>query len=217
MTFDESQMIQTLADLDAITERASGGAVGKEQKQLDIYSRQFIGLSPFCCLATSDAEGGADVSPRGDKPGFVRVLDDHAVLIPDRPGNNRMDSLRNVIQNSQVGLLFLIPGFEDTLRLNGRACVTKDPNLLADSAVDGKAPKFGILVSVEEVFLHCAKAFRRSRLWDPASQVDRKVMPTLAGMIMRQMAEAERRAKPAPEEVAAVDAEIEEEYQTQLY
>jgi PPOX class probable FMN-dependent enzyme len=138
-------------------------------------------------------------------------------LIPERPGNNRMDSLRNIIQNPSLGLLFFIPGFEDTLRVNGRGRVTKDPQLLADSAVDGKVPRFGVLVAVDEVFFHCAKAFRRSRLWDPDAQVPRASMPTLARMIMDQMAEVAQEALPDQATVTAVDAEIEEDYRTQLY
>jgi PPOX class probable FMN-dependent enzyme len=217
MLIDQSEIVGSLEELDAITERASGGAAGKTMRHIDTYARQFIGLSPFCCLATSDGRGSADVTPRGDKPGFVRVLDDTTLLIPERPGNNRVDSLRNIIENPSLGLLFFIPGFEDTLRVNGRGRVTKDPRLLADSAVDGKTPKFGVIVDVGEAFLHCAKAFRRSRLWDANAQVPRATMPTLARMIMDQIAEKANEAKPAEAEVKAVDAEIEEEYRTQLY
>ena len=217
MTFDEDEIIGSLAELDAITEKPSGGAAGKTMRRIDRYARQFIGLSPFCCLATSDGKGRADVTPRGDKPGFVRVLDDTTLLIPDRPGNNRMDSIRNVIENPSLGLLFLIPGFEDTLRVNGRGWVTKDPRLLAESAVDGKAPRFGIIVAVDEHFLHCAKAFRRSGLWDAKAQVPRSTMPTLARMIMDQMAEVANEEKPAEAEVVAVDAEIEADYRATLY
>ncbi|HVZ03070.1 MAG TPA: pyridoxamine 5'-phosphate oxidase family protein [Dongiaceae bacterium] len=217
MLIDQAGIVGSLAELDAITERPSGGAAGKTMHRIDRYARQFIGLSPFCCLATSDGRGHADVTPRGDRPGFVRILDDTTLLIPERPGNNRMDSLRNIIENPSLGLLFFIPGFEDTLRVNGRGRVTRDPRLLAESTVDGKAPKLGVIVTVDEAFLHCAKAFRRSRLWDAGAQVPRATMPTLARMIMDQMAEVANEAKPAEETVKAVDAEIEEEYRTQLY
>jgi PPOX class probable FMN-dependent enzyme len=217
MTFEEKQFVTSLAELDALVPPPGEGAAGKTMHRVERYARQFIGLSPFCCLATSDGKGHADVTPRGDKPGFVRVLDDKTLLIPERPGNNRMDSLRNIIQHPSLGLLFLIPGFEDTLRVNGRGRVTRDPGLLADSAVDGKLPKFGVLVAVDEVFFHCAKAFRRSRLWDPTAQLARNTMPTLARMIMDQMAEVANEAPPAQVEVAAVDAEIEADYRTQLY
>lgn len=217
MTFEEKQFVTSLAELDALVPPPGEGAAGKTMHRVERYARQFIGLSPFCCLATSDGKGHADVTPRGDKPGFVRVLDDKTLLIPERPGNNRMDSLRNIIQHPSLGLLFLIPGFEDTLRVNGRGRVTRGPGLLADSAVDGKLPKFGVLVAVDEVFFHCAKAFRRSRLWDPTAQLARNTMPTLARMIMDQMAEVANEAPPAQVEVAAVDAEIEADYRTQLY
>jgi PPOX class probable FMN-dependent enzyme len=217
MLIDQAEIVGSIAELDAITERAGGGAAGKTMTRIDRYARQYIGLSPFCCLATSDGKGHADVTPRGDKPGFVRILDDNTLLIPERPGNNRMDSLRNIIVNPSLGLLFFIPGFEDTLRVNGRGRVTKEPRLLAESTVDGKTPRFGVVVDVDEVFLHCAKAFRRSRLWDASTQVPRSTMPTLARMIMDQMAEKAHEAKPAEAAVKAVDAEIEEDYRTQLY
>jgi PPOX class probable FMN-dependent enzyme len=217
MKIDETEIVGSLAELDAITERASGGAAGKTMHRIDQYAQQYIELSPFCCLATCDGRGRADVTPRGDKPGFVRILDEKTLLIPERPGNNRMDSLRNIIENPAVGLLFLIPGFEDTLRVNGRGRVTKDPRLLEQCAVDGKTPKFGVIVAVDEAFLHCAKAFRRSRLWEAGAQVPRATMPTLARMIMDQMAEKANEAKPAEAKVKAVDAEIEEDYRTQLY
>jgi hypothetical protein len=217
MKIDEAEIVGSLAELDAITDRASGGAAGKTMVRIDRYARQYIELSPFCCLATSDGRGNADVTPRGDKPGFVRILDENTLLIPERPGNNRMDSLRNIIENPAVGLLFLVPGFEDTLRVNGRGRVTKDPRLLAQCTVDGKTPKFGVVLAVDEAFLHCAKAFRRSRLWEAGAQVPRATMPTLARMIMDQMAEKANEAKPPEAEVRAVDAEIEEDYRTQLY
>ena len=217
MTFEEKQFVTSLAELDATVPPPGEGAAGKTMHRIEHYARQYIALSPFCCLATSDGKGHADVTPRGDKPGFVRVLDEKTVLIPERPGNNRMDSLRNIIQNPSLGLLFFIPGFEDTLRLNGRGRVTKDPGLLADCAVDGKLPRFGVLIAVDEVFFHCAKAFRRSRLWDPTAQIPRNTMPTLARMIMDQMAEVAHEQLPDQTEVSAVDAEIEEDYRTQLY
>jgi len=217
MTFEDKQFVTSLAELDAMVPPAGDGAAGKTMRRIERYAEQFIDLSPFCCLATSDGKGNADVTPRGDKPGFVRVIDERTLLIPERPGNNRMDSLRNIIQHPSLGLLFLIPGFEDTLRVNGRGRVTKDPGLLADSAVDGKLPKFGILVTVDEAFFHCAKAFRRSRLWDPTAQLPRNTMPTLARIIMDQMAEVAKETPPEQAEVAVWDEAIEEDYRTQLY
>ena len=152
--------------------------------RLDRHCRDFIALSPFLVLGTANAEGKADVSPRGDPPGFVKVLDDRTLLIPDRPGTNLLDSLSNIVANPEVGLLFVIPGFDETLRVNGRADVVRDPALLAPLAVDGKTPKVAIRVDVREVYLHCAKSFRRARLWDPAARVPRQTLPTLAKMVM---------------------------------
>lgn len=152
--------------------------------RLDRHCRDFIALSPFLVLGTSDAAGRADVSPRGDPPGFVKVLDDTTLLIPDRPGNNLLDSLSNIVANPEVGLLFLIPGFDETLRVNGRATVVRDPALLAPLAIDGKPVKVAIRVAVREVYLHCARSFRRARLWDPAARVPRDTLPTLAKMAM---------------------------------
>ena len=152
--------------------------------RLDTHCRDFIALSPFLVLGTANAAGQADVSPRGDPPGFVKVLDDKTLLIPDRPGNNLLDSLSNIVANPEVGLLFVIPGFDETLRVNGRAEVVRDPALLAPLAIDGKPVKVGIRVSVREVYLHCAKSFRRARLWDPAARVPRQTLPTLAKMVM---------------------------------
>jgi PPOX class probable FMN-dependent enzyme len=152
--------------------------------RLDKHCRAFIALSPFLVLGTANADGRADVSPRGDPPGFVKVLDDKTLLIPDRPGNNLLDSLSNIVANPEVGLLFVIPGFDETLRVNGRAEIVRDPALLAPLAVEGKAVKVAIRVSVREVYLHCAKSFRRARLWDPAARVPRETLPSLAKMVM---------------------------------
>ena len=151
--------------------------------RLDKHARRFISLSPFLVLATR-----GDASPKGDAPGFVRVVDDTTLLIPDRAGNNKLDTLRNILDDPAVGMIFLIPGFNETLRVNGRARVTMDPDLLAPLAVDGKAPKSGILVDVEEVYLHCGKALLRARLWEPAARTDRAAMPTMGRMVADQIA-----------------------------
>lgn len=152
--------------------------------RLDKNCRAFIALSPFLVLGTAGADGRADVSPRGDPPGFVKAIDDRTLLIPDRPGNNLLDSLSNIVSNPEVGLIFFIPGFDETLRVNGTATVVHDPAALAALAIDGKPPKVGIRVAVREVYLHCARSFRRARLWDPAARVPRKTLPTLATMVM---------------------------------
>ena len=151
--------------------------------RLDEHARRFISLSPFLVLATR-----GDASPKGDAPGFVRVVDDTTLLIPDRAGNNKLDTLRNILDDPAVGMIFLIPGFNETLRVNGNARVTMDPDLLAPLAVDGKAPKSGIVVDVEEVYLHCGKALIRAKLWDPAARTDRAAMPTMGRMVADQIA-----------------------------
>jgi uncharacterized protein len=207
--------IATAADLRRLYGHAEGLAAKKSLAVLDRHARDYIARSPFLCIATSGHGGRADVSPRGDQPGFVQVLDDRSIAIPDRPGNNRLDTMENILANPNVGLIFMIPGFEDTLRINGKATITADPAILERASVDRKQPKVAIRVAVEEAFFHCAKAFRRSRLWQADAIVDRKVMPTLARIILEQTAAAE--APPREEDIVACDAAIEEEYKTQLY
>jgi hypothetical protein len=150
----------------------------KVRDRLDPLTRQFVERSPFLLLATSAEDGSCDVSPRGDPPGFVRILDERTLLLPERPGNRLADSLRNVLSNDRVGLLFVIPGVGDTLRVNGRATLVTDEELLAPSAVEGKVPRVGFLIEVDEVFTHCSKAFLRSALWDPSRYVERSALPT---------------------------------------
>jgi PPOX class probable FMN-dependent enzyme len=141
--------------------------VQKAIDHLDVHCREFIARSPFVLLATSDSSGRCDVSPKGGPPGFVGVLDEHRLLIPDAPGNKRIDSLRNVVENPHIGLLFLIPGLEETLRVNGSVTLVRDAELLAARELGGKPARVGLGVAVEEAFLHCAKAFKRSGLWQP--------------------------------------------------
>lgn len=209
--------IRSEAMLREMIGRPEGLAAKKSLKRLDRHCRRFIELSPFLVIGTQNDAGKADVSPRGDPAGFVRVLDDTTLAIPERPGNNRLDTLTNILANPSVGLIFLIPGFEDTLRVNGKAQLTRDPALLAEMSVNGKAPRIAILVTVEEAFLHCAKAFKRSRLWDPSAQVDRKTMPSLSRIILEQVAEEERRAAPDESVMRASDEALEEHYRTGLY
>ena len=159
-------------------------AVKKSLHRLDRHCRRFIEQSPFVVLASAGADGRVDCSPRGDPAGFVAVLDDRTVLLPDRRGNNRTDSLTNVIENPRVGMLFLIPGVNETLRLNGRATLTTDSARLEPLAVNGRIPRSGLLVEVEEIFLQCTKALVRARLWAEESRVDRKTaLPTFGKMI----------------------------------
>jgi hypothetical protein len=206
-------LIRSEADLRAAFPETHDLAVRKCLDRLDTHARDFVARSPFLCIGTQSAAGLADVSPRGDPPGFVRVLDDRTLLIPDRPGNNRLDTLSNILANPAVGLLFLVPGFDDTLRVNGTASITRDPDLLAMLAVQDRLPRVAILVAVREVFLHCAKAFRRSGLWDPAQRQDRRSMPSLVHMILDQTTGAPE----DPDRMRALDAALEEDYRQSMY
>jgi PPOX class probable FMN-dependent enzyme len=158
----------------------------KVTDRLNDLTRVFVERSPFLCLATSSADGTCDVSPRGDPPGFVRVLDERTLLLPDRPGNRLADSLRNVLENPHVALIFILPGVTDTLRVNGRATIVTDPELLAGSTVEGKTPTLGLRIEVDQVFTHCSKAFLRARLWDPGGYVAREELPS-PGEILRSI------------------------------
>jgi uncharacterized protein len=189
-------------------------AMRKDIGYLDKHCRRFIELSPFLCIGTADKNGKADVS-RGDPPGFVQVLDDRTLIIPDRPGNNRLDTMSNIMENPNVGILFMIPGFEDSLRINGRATIVRDPEVLRKAAVEGKEPKVAIRVTVDEAFLHCAKAFKRSRLWERDSIVERSAMPSLGKIILEQTASPAK--PPTAEEVADCDKYIDEAYKAEMY
>ena len=183
-----TEALTTAAELRARYGTVHALAANRVLGRLDRHCRAFIALSPFLALGTSDSDGHQDVSPRGDPPGSVKVLDDRTLAIPDRVGNRRVDSLANVVANPQVGLLFFVPGVDETLRVNGRARVSTDPDLLAALAVNGKPAVSALVVEVEEAFLHCGKALLRSRLWDPAAQVERKRLPSLARIIADQIA-----------------------------
>lgn len=188
-------------------------AAQKCQRSLDQYAQAFIRRSPFLCIGTQDMQGKADVSPRGDPVGFVRILDQHTLAIPDRPGNNRLDSLVNILANPSVDLLFIIPGFDDTLRVNGEASLVKDPEMLRSMSVEGRVPKLAIVIRVREVFLHCAKAFRRSHLWNPEHFQDRREMPSLSKMILDQTTGA-----PGDDhQMRRIDEDLEVEYKKTLY
>ena len=180
----------------------------KVLRRLDAHCRRFISLSPFLALGTSDAEGRHDVSPRGDAPGFVRVLDDTTLLIPDRPGNRRFDSLDNLARQPNLALLFLLPGVDETLRINGRGRFVDDPELLVASAVNGRPPLSGLVVEIEECFLHCGKALIRSRLWDPETRIERRSFPPLARIVADQIAGVDEQA---------AQAAIDHAYREKLY
>jgi len=158
-------------------------ATDKVLTRLDKHCRDIIAMSPFCLVSTQ-GPGGADVSPRGDPPGFVSVLDDTHLLLPDRVGNNRLDNAANILGNPAVGLLFLVPGMNETLRVNGLAKVTDDQRLLEPLAVQNKVPIIGLLIEVREAYLHCAKALFRANLWDPQVQIERNELPSFAEMLV---------------------------------
>ena len=167
------------AALRAIIPEPNAAIVGKVRDHIDFHFRGFIDHSPFYLVATSSAEGRCDVSPRGDTAGAVRFLDERTLVLPNRPGNRLADSLTNIIQNPRIGVLFMIPGHEDTLRVNGRAWITDDPDLLGQMAAEDRVPSLAIVVEVEEAFLHCQKAFRRSTLWKPESWPDRSAVSSM--------------------------------------
>lgn len=160
--------------------------VTKIADRLNHLTRQFIERSPFVCVGTASPDGGMDVSPRGDPAGFVRILDERTLLMPDRPGNRIADTLTNLLQDPRIALLFLIPGVGDTFRVNGTAEIIDDPELLADSTVNGKPPRLGLLIAIQEAYTQCPKALIRSELWNPERHVDRSQLPK-SGEIMRSL------------------------------
>ena len=203
-------VVASEAELRALIGSPSELAIKKQLPALDAHCRNFIARSPFLLLATSDAEGHLDVSPKGDPAGFVHVLDDRRLVIPDRPGNKRLDGLRNILRNPHIGMIFLLPGKEETLRINGRAWITRDDDLLAGMEVAGKRPLVAIGVEVEEVFFHCAKAFRRSQLWKPEGWGDISDLPGPARVFFDQ-------AKPTDVTLEQLQERLEDGYKNRLY
>jgi PPOX class probable FMN-dependent enzyme len=185
------QFLSSRDELRALYKQAGDNAVRKELKALDHHSKGFLARSPFVLIGSSDGNGNSDVTPKGDKPGFAAVLDDSTIAIPDRPGNNRLDTLENVIANPSVGLLFLIPGMNETLRVNGDARITADPALRERLQAEGRPPTTVMVVSVKAAYMHCAKAFMRSELWKPDSWIDRSKLPTLGQILKDQLALAD--------------------------
>jgi uncharacterized protein len=197
-------------ELRALMGTPSERAIKKESASIDEASRRFIERSPFLLLGTSNAAGQCDVSPKGDAPGFVRVLDERHLVIPDRPGNKRLDGLRNLLANPHVGLIFLVPGREETLRVNGRASIIRDEDILESLAAHGKRPLVAIGVEVEECFLHCAKAFKRSNLWRPEAWPDISTLPSAACMLLAH-------ARPDGMTLEQMEHRLRHSYDTQLY
>ena len=205
------EIVEDIADIREIYGHPMERAVKKQLPRLEKHSRAFIALSPFLVIASADPEGRVDASPKGDAPGFVRVLDDATLLIPDRLGNNRVDTIGNLLSAPGVGLIFFVPGLRETLRVNGKARITTDPALLQSCAVNGKAPRSGILVTAEEVYFHCGKALIRSDLWNPAKHVKQSDFPSLGRIITEQIGEG------SAEAVAAAERYTGESYRTRLY
>ena len=206
LRFDE--VIERPERLRALTRQPSQRARDKVIDHIDEVCGRFIAASPFVLVASRGADGRLDVSPKGDPAGFVQVLDSKTLAIPDRPGNHRLDTFENVLADPEIGLIFLIPGNGDTLRVSGRATIVRDRALRARLAVDGKAPELVLIVTVEQAFMHCPKCIMRARLWMPDHWPDRAAVPTLAEAIMAH-------ARPA-ESAAEVRAFI-EEHNTLLY
>jgi PPOX class probable FMN-dependent enzyme len=172
--------------LRAVYKSPNPRSVAKELKRLDPHCLRFVALSPFAVLGTC-GEAGADVSPRGGPPGFIKALDSATLIVPDFPGNNRLDSLENILENGKVGLIFLVPGVDETLRVNGHAVIDTDPKLLALGEMDGRLPRTVIKVAVDAAYLHCAKALMRSALWDPTAQIERTTLPSMGQMLKDQV------------------------------
>ena len=200
--------IDTLDALRRIYKEPAGRAVTKAIPRLDRHCRRVIELSPFLVIASGDGKGTMDASPRGEEPGFVEVLDDRTLAIPDRPGNNRLDTFANILVNPAVGLIFFIPGVEETLRINGTAEIRDDDDLSGRFAVKGKRPATVLVVRLGEAYLHCAKALMRSRLWSDDVRVDRSVLPSMGQMLKDQIGLAEE---------AESQEAMRERYSDQLY
>lgn len=203
-------VVTSADELRALVGEPSEIAVKKQVATIDVHCREFIGRSPFVLLATSDASGRCDVSPKGDAPGFVQVLDDRHLAIPDRPGNRRLDGMSNLVQNPHVGLIFLVPGKEETLRVNGRAWIVRDEALLERMTFAGKRPHLAIGVQVEECFMHCAKAFKRSKLWEPDRWPDLTALAPAARMLLDH-------AKPEGMTIEQMERRLQEGYEKNLY
>ncbi|QQE76515.1 pyridoxamine 5'-phosphate oxidase family protein [Brevibacillus composti] len=204
------EVVSTEAELREWMGESSEVVKRKVITHLDEHCMQYIAKAPFLIVATADRDGYCDASPRGDAPGFVHVIDEHHLVIPERPGNRRMDSMRNILTNPQIGLIFIIPGLEETLRINGRAFVIRDADILEKMAVQGKVPAIGIGVRVQECFVHCAKAFKRSGLWTPEKWLAKEELPSMA----KALADHVKMPGMTEEEMAR---SLEEAYTKRLY
>jgi PPOX class probable FMN-dependent enzyme len=195
------------SDLASIYPKPSPRVIAKARPKIDTHAKKFIEMSPFCVLATSGSDGSVDASPRGGNPGFVHVAGPNELLMPDRSGNNRIDSFRNIVEGSGfVQLIFFVPGIDETLRVGGKGKLSANPELMASMVEFGKPPRAVLSIAVHEAYFHCGKALLRSKLWSSDTQVDRAVMPSISQVIHDQTSLGE------PESQAVV----EERYKTQL-
>ncbi len=199
---DEPGLITSEEQLRAIIGEPAELVVSKIADRLNPLTRQFVERSPFVCVATARPDGGLDVSPRGDPAGFVRILDERTLLLPERPGNRIADTLTNLLRDPRIGLLFLLPGIGDTFRVNGTAQLVDDPGLLVPCAVEGAVPRLGILVAIEEAYTQCSKALIRSELWNSERHIDRADLPT-NGEVLRSVRQDDFDAARYDEERAA--------------
>jgi len=207
---EKTNSIKNETKLRTIYKNPGDLAVKKSLSHLDKHLRHFINLSPFLVLSTVRPDGYCDASPRGDAPGFVRVLDDKNIFLPDRPGNNRLDSLTNILSNPGIGLLFMIPGLEETLRVNGKAHIISDITLLKPSIVHKKIPKSGLKITINECYIHCGKALRRSKIWNNETHIKKGTYPSIGKILVDQQA--------APGmSVEELDSFAEKEYKKTLY
>ena len=209
-TLEFKEVITSVDELRALMGEPSEVAIRKDIGRLDRHCRDFIARAPFVLVSTADRAGRCDVSPKGDAPGFVLVVDDHHLLIPDRPGNKRYDGIKNMLDNPGIGLLFLVPRSEETLRVNGRAQIVRDADVLARFAVQGKLPQLAIAVEVQESFLHCAKCVKRSGLWDTARWPDLAGLASPAQMFLDH-------AKPRDMTLEALEQRLQDGYRKNLY
>ena len=180
-------MIKTLGQLRSLYAAPKERTLRKQLERLDVHCTRFIGYSPFVVLSSSGANGALDTSPRGGSPGFVKVLNEKTLLLPDSPGNNRLDTLENIVSTGQIGMLFLIPGVDETLRVNGQAELSVDAALLGEFSGQARVPKLVVRISVRDAYLHCAKAMMRSELWEPARHLKRESLPTMGQMLADQI------------------------------
>jgi hypothetical protein len=195
------------SDLATIYAKPTPRVIAKARPEIDVHAKKFIGMSPFCVLATSGSDASVDASPRGGNPGFVHVAGPNQLLMPDRSGNNRIDSFRNIVEGSGLlQLIFFVPGIDETLRVGGRGKLSADPELMASMVEFGKPPRAVLNIAVDEVYFHCGKALMRSKLWSPEIRVERSVMPSISQVIHDQT----KLGEPEPQAV------VEERYKTQL-